>query len=117
MQVHWRALLGAVMGIAIVSGGVVLYRQNQASTVEESASHVSPEEVLRAWELGVKGAVQGYEQDKNALKARDLLLALRVPAEKREQHLSLVLALEAAIQQRKDAESRWQRAVEPFSGL
>ena len=117
MNVYLRTFTMTTALMAAVAGGVILYRHRVGLPPQTERHQTSPEELRLEWSSSVNGVIREYTQDKNAIKARDQLLSLKVPAEKREEHLALVLALEAFIQQRNDAETRWQRAIVPFSGL
>lgn len=114
-----RWLYGAVVIMALIAclvGGVFFYGRPPSSTSSEEAQR-SSEALHETWERGAKEVIREYKETQNPVEARDRLLSLRVPTAERESHLALVLALEAFIQKRRDAEGRWQRAIEPFSPL
>lgn len=111
-----RALLvGCGVAALIIGGGSVWYLFRSPSA--EMVVARSPEEILQGWQEGVRGVVRRYPGELTAMQARDELLGLTVPAQHRSVHLGLVLALEAAIQQRSDAQQRWIQATEAFQGL
>lgn len=117
MQKHWRVAFFGTLVLAAVVTGLSAYRYRLSSPPATLRPQHSTEEIRRTWEVGVSDVVRSYTQDGNAVQARDRLLALTVPVDKREQHLALVLALEAEIQGRADADTRWQRAMELLSRL
>lgn len=111
-----RALLvGCGVAALIIGGGSVWYVSRSPSA--EMVVARSPEEILRGWQEGVREVIRRYPNERSAMQARDELLALTVPAQHRSVHLGLVLALEAALQQRSDAQQRWIQATEAFQGL
>lgn len=74
----------------------------------------SPEQMRAMWRQRVEGIIQGYEQGKDASRARDALLGLTVAREDQEVHLRLVLALNAIVEKAADAELKWQEAKKAF---
>lgn len=70
----------------------------------------SSTEIRAEWRAGVEQAMAAYDQEQNAQQAKAALLRLTVPSDARDAHLALVLALEAKIQSRADAETRLQTA-------
>ncbi len=106
----------AIVLIACLVGAIFLYHRSSSVAPQEGAQP-SPEALHEAWDRGAREVIRGYRETQNPVEARDELLRLRVPATERESHLALVLALEAFIQKRSDAQVRWQRALEPFSPL
>lgn len=110
------ATVVAIVLIACLAGGVFFYARSSSPASPEGAQ-LSPEALHEAWDRGARDVIRAYGETQNPVEARDQLLRLRVPPAERESHLALVLALEAFIQKRSDAETRWQRALEPFSPL
>lgn len=89
-------------------------------TTDDSSTQVqrrSPEEIRRTWKEGTIATLQLYEQEHNPQQAKAKLLALTVPTEGRDAHLALVLAFEAKIQERADAEERLQVARAAFNAV
>lgn len=114
---HVRSAFGIGVCLIITIVGLITYRYYAPATTPTTQAQRSSEEIRQAWESGVTDIVQVYSREKNAVQARDRLLTLTVPSDKREQHLALVLALEAMIQRRTDADERWERAIEGLPGL
>ena len=74
----------------------------------------SLEETRATWRQNVKRIVAMYDQDKQAERAREALLALTVAREDQEAHLRLVLALNALIEGASGADKKWQTAQALF---
>lgn len=119
----FRRSFFAVLAVLFFAGALAyaFFSRSSFFSPSEQVStedRLSPEVLLQEWESGVRNAIRLYgRQEERPAQIRDRLLALRVPSDKREQHLELVLALEAIIQEQTNAEIRWQKAIKPFSGL
>ncbi len=111
-----RTLLVCCGVAALITGGGSVWYLTRSLPAETVVMR-SPEEIRRQWQEGVREVVRRYPNEVSAIQARDELLGFTVPAEHRSVHLGLVLALEAAIQQRTDASQRWIQATEAFQGL
>jgi hypothetical protein len=76
---------------------------------------VDPAELHAQWAEGTAATLTQFDQDQDAAKARDALLALRVNAADKDLHQELVFAFEAWATQASGAEARLQTAREHFS--
>lgn len=108
----------AILTVLCLAAGFAVWRGRLSDSSTPSAAPVvtrSPEEIEQAWKIGVEKVILEYEQDHDAAKGRNSLIALTVPGERREIHLALVLALEGLQRQQSDAPSRWQKALADFA--
>ena len=116
-------LFGTLLGVCVLACAVGAWRfwGHRTTVFAPGESFVAPaqtpEELRRAWQDGTAEAIRSYAQTTDAQAAKTALLAQRVPAEQREIHLGLVLALESLLQARPGAEADWQREVAKFEAL
>lgn len=66
------------------------------------------------WQKMVRDTAARYEQDHDAARARDSLLALTVAPADQATHLQLVLALNALAEGASDAGTKWKAALQAF---
>lgn len=104
-----RRIFGGILLLIMLGGGFWIGARLLPSRPTMGVTP-SQEEIQQSWNVGVKRVIEEYESSKNAVQAKQQLLALTVPAHAREVHLALVLALEAKIQGRDDAETRLDAA-------
>lgn len=105
-------LLGIVLGAGIWMVRGSFSGRHSAPVVSRSST-----EIRTDWKRDALTVIQAYESDHDATKARDALVRLVVPAEGRDAHLALVLALEKARAANAGAEQDWQAAVAQFRSL
>lgn len=105
----------AVLLLGLVSLIVWRSRSKTSLPVPIALPEISQSELHASWNREVEDALQQYKQDKNALAARDRLLALRVAADDRETHLKLVLALQALTDKQRDGAVRLKEAEQKFA--
>ena len=67
------------------------------------------------WQKMVREVSMRYEQDHDAARARDALLALTVAPADQATHLQLVLALNALAEGVSGADAKWKAAQQMFS--
>lgn len=109
-----KGVIIALVCIAVgVLGGVLWYRSTQRINVAtpQPAITYTPEELHEGWQDGVARIANAYDNDHDARKAKEALLALRVRAEDRDAHLKLVMAMSALEQGGEGAENLWQQAL------
>ncbi|MDO8584411.1 MAG: hypothetical protein Q7R83_04505 [bacterium] len=110
-----RVLL--ILAIVVALGAVSALAWKLGSSTPPAVPVVptlSLEEIRGVWLARVSSTVAGYEQTQNATEARDRLLALTVPSELRDVHLSLVLAFQALVDQRKTGEQQLKQALNAY---
>ncbi len=109
-----RALVLSVSllcAVVLVGVGIWVYRGRTpvpavAPSTELGAPPVPVEQLHGYWVGKVQEALTTYDQDQNAIKARDALTGLRIASEDREAHLALVLAFEMKVQGQAGADEK-----------
>lgn len=76
---------------------------------------VDPTVLHASWVEDTSAILASYDQDKDAGRARDALLALRVTADDKAAHQELVFAFEALATGTPDADARLENARTTFS--
>lgn len=97
------AAVAVSMLIFVVAHQVIQGRAN-AGLPQGEAGAVDIDDLRSKWMESVSGILAAYDEEPDAQKARDALLALRVPADAQHVHLGLVLAFQAEAD--KSANSR-----------
>ena len=114
----WRRFWSIKSLVILVVIGAVLFGAARLLNRPSSPTFVpvSNTELHRAWIEDVQTILVRYDQQKNAIEARDALLALKVAGEDRQIHLDLVLALSSGMDSASE-KSRFQKTRKAFDAL
>jgi len=108
-----RFLAFAGLGLLVLSGAGCDPRTeiNSNTAVRTETETVS----LEHWRTDVQVILAAYDEKKDAVAARDALLAVRVPGSARDIHLALVLALTSIAEGDRSADARLETARVNFN--
>lgn len=115
---RWGIRLG-VFALLCAIGLVIRFReQRRAPSVLPISPAItqtkSVEQMHADWQKGVRDTIAAYDQDHEAARARDALLALTVASRDQAAHLQLVLGLNALAEGAPGAKEKWKAAKQAF---
>lgn len=104
-----------VIGGIVVGFGWTLRHVLRRTAAVEVVPARSQAEIHRTWVQGVRKVLAAHDQDRDALKARDALLALSVRTDDQDVHLALVLALQGIMDGKVEAAQKLVEAQQAFT--
>ncbi len=115
---RWGIRLGVFASLCLVL--LVLRFHGQRRELSAPIAIIPPASVRSLaqihidWQKAVRDILTTYEQDHQAIRARDALLALTVAPTDQQTHLQLVLALNAVSEGASKADAKWKAAKQAF---
>lgn len=112
-----RLLIFVLLGVTFL----ILRMRNTQRFIEAPIGKVAPlptvslAQMHTDWQKTVRDVAAHYEQDHDAARARDALLALTVAPADQSMHLRLVLALNALVEGASGAGAKWKEALQAFT--
>ena len=112
-----RILIFVLLGLALWALRIHNARRPMEAPIGKVAapSSVSLAQMHTDWQKIVRDTAARYEQDHDATRARDALLALTVAPVDQAMHLQLVLALNALVEGAPGADAKWKASLQSFS--
>lgn len=89
----------------------------ELTTTQDQDTPIAPEVLVSNWRTAVDDVLALYDKDRDAGRAKTALIILKVPADKREVHLHLVLALDQIIQKDPAGEEAFQKARAEYQAI